>query len=438
MNAASIVVLGAGPAGAAVARALVGMGYRVQVVSDWRRFDAAETLSARGIEALRRAGLHCAASCGEGPCVRTTLWNGALRTLDAEFLVDRRVFDAALREDLCSAGMDVIEANVRSLQSTSAGHDLMIETADGPLTLRADFLVEARGRLAPLLRDATRGPQTVSLLNAWAGSPGAAATAVESLPAGWAWMARLNDGRCYWQLTLDVANPELPQRDELLAFCERMRHSPLAVDFFSGDDAKDARLYARSSTATLCGRTGGHNWLRVGDAAMAVDPLASNGVFQSLTSALQAPAVIHTLLARPDRAPLALRFHQQRIEQLFTRFARTSRDVYALEQRWSTQPFWQTRSAWPDDRPAHVSADFNELNVGRAPVIEGGMIAEADVVASPDQPLGIWHLCDAALAPVVEALRREPAEQVLKSLDADQARLIRHWLAMQDFPERYV
>ncbi|CAG9268996.1 flavin-dependent monooxygenase QhpG [Paraburkholderia unamae] len=438
MNAASIVVLGAGPAGAAVARALTGLGHRVQVVSDWRRFDAAEALSVRAIEALRRASLHHAASCGEGPCVRTTLWNGALRTLDAEFLVDRRLFDTALREDLYNAGVDVIEANVRSLQSSAAGHDLMIETADGPLTLRADFLVEARGRFAPLLRDATRGPQTLSLLNVWRGRPGTAATAVESLPAGWAWMARLRDGRCYWQLTLDVANPELPQRDELLAYCERMRHSPLASDFFAGDAANDARLYARSSTATLCGRTGGHNWLRVGDAAMAVDPLAGNGVFQSLTSALQAPAVIHTLLERPERAPLALRFHQQRIEQLFMRFARTGRDVYALEQRWTTQPFWLTRGVWPDDRPAHVSADFNELNVERAPVIEGGLIAEADVVASPDQPLGIWHLCDAALAPVVEALRREPAEQVLKSLDADQARLLRHWLAMQDFPERYV
>ncbi|SDD91691.1 flavin-dependent monooxygenase QhpG [Paraburkholderia lycopersici] len=438
MSAASIVVLGAGPAGAAVARSLAGLGYGVQVVSDWRRFDAAEALSARVIEALRRAGLHRAASCGEGPCVRTTLWNGAQQTLDAEFLVDRRVFDAALREDLYSADVDVIEANVRSLQSSSAGHDLMIEAADGPLTLRADFLVEARGRLAPLLRDATRGPQTLSLLNVWSGRPGTPATAVESLAAGWAWMARLGDGRCYWQLTLDVANPELPQRDELLAFCERMRYSPLASDFFAGDAANDARLYARSSTATLCGRTGGHNWLRVGDAAMAVDPLAGNGVFQSLTSALQAPAVVHTLLARPERAPLALRFHQQRIEQLFMRFARTGRDVYALEQRWSTQPFWQARRAWPDDRPARVSADFNELNVGRAPVIDGSMIAEADVVASPDQPLGIWHLCDASLAPAVEALRREPAEQVLKSLGAEEARLIRHWLAMQDYPERYV
>ncbi len=37
-----IVVLGAGPAGAAVARALATLGYVVQVVSDWRRFDAVE------------------------------------------------------------------------------------------------------------------------------------------------------------------------------------------------------------------------------------------------------------------------------------------------------------------------------------------------------------------------------------------------------------
>jgi flavin-dependent dehydrogenase len=433
--AARVVVLGAGPAGAAVARELARLGYAVQVVSDWRRFDAVEGLSARVIEGLRHAGLHRAASSVAGPCTRTTLWNGVLQTLNAEFLVDRRVFDAALRDDLRQAGIDVIEANVRTIQTSAAGHDLMIETADGPLSLRAEFLVEARGRLAPLLRDATRGPQTLSLLNAWQGERGAAASAVESLQDGWAWMARLPDGRCYWQMTLDVASAELPQRDELLAFCARMRHAPLASDFFAHDADAGVRLHARSSTATLCGRTGAHNWLRVGDAAMAVDPLSGNGIFQSLSSALQAPAVIHTLLSCPERASLALRFHQQRIEQLFTRFARTGRDFYALEQRWSARSFWETRRLWPDDAPLQVNADFNQLNIERAPVIDGNLIAEADVVVSPDQPLGVWHLDGVPLAPIVEALRKQPAEQVLRALDADQARLVRHWLDAHGYPQ---
>jgi flavin-dependent dehydrogenase len=436
MSARSIVVLGAGPAGAAVAVGLAALGYAVRVVSDWRRFDAVEGLSSRVIEGLRHARLHRAASCAHGPYVRTTLWNSVQQQLNAEFLVERRTFDGALRDDLRSAGVEVIEANVRTLQSSASGHDLMIETADGPRSLHADFLVEARGRLAPLTREATRGPQTLSLLNVWQGRPCRAAAAVESLQDGWAWMARLPDGRCYWQMTLDVASAELPQRDELLAFCARMREAPLASEFFADDIATDtdARLHARSSTATLCERTGGPNWLRVGDAAMAVDPLSGNGIFQSLSSALQAPAVIHTLMSRPERTALALRFHQRRIEQLFARFARTGREFYALEQRWATRPFWQARRLWPDEQPAHASAEFSQLVVERAPVIDGNLIAEADVVVSPDQPLGVWHLQGVPLAPIVEALRNEPADQVLKSLDGAQARMVRHWLAAHGYP----
>ncbi|WP_028221342.1 flavin-dependent monooxygenase QhpG [Paraburkholderia oxyphila] len=438
MKAPHIVVLGAGPAGAAVARALATLGYAVTVVSDRRRFDAVEGLSLRVLEGLRRAGLLRAAVCAEGPCARTTLWNGITQTVNAEFLVDRHAFDAALREDLREAGVEVVEAMVRSVQSTPQTHDLMIETSDGPLSLNADFLVEARGRLAPLMRDATRGPQTLSLLNVWQGAPAAAASAVESLQDGWAWMARLPDGRCYWQMTLDVASAELPQRDELLAFCARMRHSPLASAFFAGETGEQARLYARSSTATLCGRTGTRNWLRVGDAAMAVDPLSGNGIFQSLSSALQAPAVIHTLISRPERAELALRFHQQRIEHLFLRFARTGRDFYALEQRFGAAPFWQARSSWPDDVPTHQVPDFGQLTIARAPVIDGDVIGEADVVVSPDQPLGVWHLQGVPLAPIVEKLKHESAQETLKSLDADTARMIRQWLVAQGYPQAFV
>ncbi|EGC97958.1 monooxygenase FAD-binding protein, partial [Burkholderia sp. TJI49] len=98
------------------------------------------------------------------------------------------------------------------------------------------------------------------------------------------------------------ASTTLPPRDALPAWCAARRHTPLARDFFGDCAAAEARVFARTSSATLCADTGGANWLRVGDAAMAVDPLSGNGIFQSLSSALQAPAVIHTLLAHPDRA----------------------------------------------------------------------------------------------------------------------------------------
>lgn len=52
-----ILVLGAGPAGAATALGLRRLGYRVIVVSDWRRFAAVEGVSQRVLEGLRHAGL---------------------------------------------------------------------------------------------------------------------------------------------------------------------------------------------------------------------------------------------------------------------------------------------------------------------------------------------------------------------------------------------
>ena len=53
----TLVILGAGPAGAATALGLRRLGYPVTLVSEWRRFAALEGVSLRVLEALRGAGL---------------------------------------------------------------------------------------------------------------------------------------------------------------------------------------------------------------------------------------------------------------------------------------------------------------------------------------------------------------------------------------------
>ena len=281
---------------------------------------------------------------------------------------------------------------------------------------------------------ARRGPETLSLLNRWQGEPGPLETAVESLADGWAWMARLEDGRCYWQLTLDVASSQLPPREQLLAYCrERRATSQLVRQFFGDAEERELDLHARSSTAILCLEACGDTWIRVGDAAMAVDPLSGNGIFQSLSSALQAPLVINTLLRAPERAELARRFHQQRVEQLFLRFARVGRDFYASENQWTDQPFWQARRAWPDEQPSHRPADFASLRIERAPVLKGEFVDEAEVVVSADQPLGIWHLDGLELAPWLRRLRAEPEAQVLADLPPERRRVFQGWLLSQGY-----
>ena len=424
-----ILILGAGPAGAATAIGLRRLGHAVTVVSEWRRFAAVEGVSQRVLEGLRHAGLGGALNQAATPATRQVRWNGQHLQLNQEYLLDRQAFDRALRQDLQQAGVTVIEGRVREV----LGQDGYQVRLDDGQTLEAEFLVEARGRQAPLTVDRLRGPETVSLLNLWQGKPGEPASAVESLDDGWAWMARLADGRCYWQITLNAEG--LPGKSALAEYCaERRRRSPLVTELFDAQALVPATVHARSSTAILAGECVGDDWLRVGDAAMAVDPLSGNGIFQSLSSALQAPAVINTLLRCPQRAALARRFHQQRIEQLFLRFARIGRDFYAQEQARADGVFWARRRQWPDAQPIHGAADWQAVRVESRPVLRDGLVDEAEVVVTADQPLGVWHLQGIELAPVVRGVQNGfEVAQVLNDRSAQQQSMVRRWLVEQGY-----
>ncbi|WP_409287097.1 flavin-dependent monooxygenase QhpG [Pseudomonas guariconensis] len=426
-----ILVLGAGPAGAATALGLRRLGYAVTVVSDWRRFAAVEGISERVLEGLRHAGLGRALGEAVSLAKRQVLWNGEHLRLNQEYLLDRPAFDRALRSDLLRAGVTVIEGRVRELLHED-GHQVRLE--DGQV-LRADFLVEARGRQAPLAADRSRGPETVSLLNRWQGAPREPASAVQSLDDGWAWMARLADGQCYWQITLDAGAASLPGKAALPAYCAaRRRQSTLVAQLFDEQALLPCQVHARSSTAILAGECVGNDWIRVGDAAMAVDPLSGNGIFQSLSSALQAPVVINTLLRRPERAVLARQFHQARVEQLFLRFARIGRDFYAQEQGRAEHTFWARRRAWPDAQPMHAEVHWQAVQVARRPVLRDGLVEEAEVVVTRDQPLGIWHLQGVELAPVVRAVQAgEALQSVLAGMAVEQQGMVRRWLAEQGY-----
>lgn len=305
-------------------------------------------------------------------------------------------------------------------------------------TLGADFIVEARGRAAPgggLPR--VRGAETVSLLQYWQGPPGQAHSAVQSCEDGWAWMAALADGRRYLQLTLDARSAVLPPKKELAGYCAARFGQIAAAAPFLQDAVPIGEPHARASTPVLNEVLAGEDWIRVGDAAMAVDPLSGNGIFQALSSALQAPAVVATLRHDPARAALARQFHQQRIEHLFYRFARIGRDFYAGEEAWAQAPFWAARRAWPDRTPLHAEVAPAAVSTARRPVVAHGRIAEEEVVVTPDQPLGVWHLDGVPLAPLLKAVQAAPqcpAEAVLQGLDglgADAAARIAGWMRAQ-------
>ena len=441
MTAGRIVVLGAGPAGAAAAIGLARLGESVVLVGEPRRFAAVEGVSARVLQALRGLGLEHALQVFAPPSKRCAVWNGARTEANVESLVDRQRFDKALLDDLERLGVPVLRGHVMRLDSSPVGHEIEVDEGGTRRTLAADFLVEARGRAAPgggMPR--VRGVETVSLLQCWQGPPGAAQSAVQSCEDGWAWMAALDDGRRYLQFTLDVDSAALPPKRELADFCRARFDAIEAAQPFIDGAAPVGEPHARTATAILNEAVVDANWIRVGDAAMAVDPLSGNGIFQALSSALQAPAVVATLRHDPAHATLAQRFHQQRIEHLFYRFARIGRDFYAQEARWPQAPFWRARRNWPDAEPLHARVTPEAVHAALRPVVSAGRIVEREVVVTPDQPLGVWHLDGVELVPLLRAARAcsraGDVERVLQQqcgLDTGGAVRFAGWMRAQNW-----
>lgn len=414
-----IVVLGAGPAGAAVALGLRRLGHAVTVVGTPRAFDAIEGVSDRVVAGLRGVGIEAALAAIAEPSPRRATWAGATTALNNERLVDRAAFDRLLWQELQDHGVECLLARVMRWapgESGDGGHTLQIQRPDDaqPQTLRARFVVEARGRLAPHPpQGVTRGPETVALLWRGQGAPGGAAgSAVESLPGGWAWCARLPGGAVALQLTVDPSAITLPPRAQLGAFVREQLAAVEAALPFLDSPAAEVHALARTSGAVLAPEVCGDTWLRVGDAAMAADPLSGNGIFQSLSSALQAPMVVHTLLNHPADAPHAQRFHTERVQGLFQRFARIGRDFYAQEARWAGEPFWAVRRAWPDALPAHGAEGDAPPHIEQRPVVDRDRIRLAEVLVTAEQPLGIWHVDGVEVAPLWRAARAAPGREV--------------------------
>lgn len=402
-----VVVVGGGPAGCSVAMGLRGLGYEVRLLTTRRPWPSCEGISPRTLQGLRSAGLDRALAEVSAATPRRVHWNNMQTKANSEHLVLRRDFDRALLVEVGAAGIPVLAGRLLQREKADDGtHRLAVRLEDtGIAQLACRFLVDARGRgvpgrEAPLLR----GPETVSLVQVRQGAAGNPGSLVCSYADGWAWLARLAEGTLFLQLTVESSAQSPPKRAGLERwFDEQVQRIP-EIHPWLDDTRGISRIFARGSTSMLRDDLVSANAIRVGDAAMAVDPLSGNGIFQALSSALAAPAVINTLLRYPGDGALAQAFHRERVHHTFLRFARTGRDFYRLESDRSETRFWQARQGWPDDQPAHPETAPEFLGLHERPVLEGERIRSRPVAVTSDQPLGVWHVDGVELASLLRDL----------------------------------
>jgi len=392
-----IVVCGAGPAGSIAARRLAAAGARVVLVGAPPR-PGCEGLSARSRSLLAEEGLDLGAGVIAGPLARRGIWADGRSVEGREWLVERSRLAEALRARARAAGADDRLGMVTSAERAGDGWRLRLRTGE---VLATPLLIDARGRRGMQ----RRGPVLLAIGRRFRRrEPGAAGTGIGATDAGWCWWAA--SGQMLWVQV--VGSPRMGHP----AGWVRAAAAQIPALARSLENAvAEGDPVARPAHAGL-GAGGNDSTLwRVGDAAVGMDPLSGQGVYEAVRGARLAATAIQSVLNGGD-ALLAHRFIADRHDEAWLRSVRVAADFY--RENAGRGAFWaDTAAAYDALQPANAAAQstdaaapFEMTRVERRPVLDDGRIVERDVLVTPENPRGAWHIAGVPLVKLTEYLHR--------------------------------
>lgn len=437
-----IVVCGAGPAGSVLARRLAAAGLRVALIGAAAR-PGWEGLSSRSRALLSEEGIDVQGEVIAGPFERRGEWANGRRVAGAEWLVERSALAAAAsarsREEGADYRWDMVTSTAR------AGDQWRVGLRGGDV-LVAPMMVDARGRRArssrlqtllgerneslnsEVLRDGPRrsGPVLLAIGQRFRRrGTGTSGTGIGVTDMGWCWWAE--QGEVLWIQI--IGKPRSLHPGEWVSSAAEQIPALARV---LGGACVDGAAVARAAHAQLGGAPGTADlepsFWSVGDAAMALDPLSGQGVYEAIRGARLVATAIRSVIAGED-ARVAQRFVGERREEAWLRGVRVAADFY--RQNGARGRFWRDTAAeyeallpeyastsdeaLPAERaPAYealVSGGARQrpaapLMVARAgctrierrPVLDQGRIVEREVVVTADHPRGVWHVAGVPLA----------------------------------------
>ncbi|MFJ4347529.1 tryptophan 7-halogenase [Pseudomonas sp. NPDC089401] len=259
--------------------------------------------------------------------------------------LDRPRFDACLLEAARNTGVPLVATEVKQVERDAEGW--RVGTDAGEFTAR--FLVDASGRHGVLRRrlGLARVCDT-PLVAVYASGPDTQAdrrTVLEATAEGWWYSAPLPGGRRVAVLHTDSAHASQ------LVHAQRLWHQGLAAtrhlhrlcDSASGWTP----LSATGAGGTALRTPQGQGWLAVGDAALAFDPLSSQGIFNALYTALRGAQAV---VAQCSGDTASAGAYSAQLQQVRQQYLLRVRHYYQSQPRWPQAPFWRLRRDLPSGR----------------------------------------------------------------------------------------
>ncbi len=428
-----VCVIGGGPAGSTLAAQLSVLGNSVVLVerAEFPRRHLGESLtpgvrtlleSIGAGEVFRKAG----ASAVESVLVN---WDKGLKErIDPESrgtIVDRGRFDALLLQHARAAGVQVLQPAVsRDCSPLAEGWRVTVEQGEKTTHVSARFLADASGRaFATRGRKRPTGVRTTAFYSYWQGSDLPKRARIEAGSDAWYWGVPIPDGTYNTLVFVDPRTyprnviQEMVARSGLLKGCRD-------IHLVSPVQAADATPYIDEQSVT-------HNSIKVGDAALSIDPLSSSGVQKAIQTALSGAVVVNTLLRRQGSEDAAVEFYRSSLTHASERHRRWASQFYGAAAATRKSEFWRQRSS-VDNPVVPVSAlnagDFADeqlalsldLRLVESPCIDGEFVTLKTAMQHPALERPVTYVAGSEMPPLVRRLRRPMKPMEIALLWSDQ------------------
>jgi flavin-dependent dehydrogenase len=262
--------------------------------------------------------------------------------------LDRRRFDAML----ATAAEDLGAVVHRGAHVLSCSYDapngwrVDVRSAGRVSCLQATFLIDATGRSSWLARRlgarrlaCDRLVGVVGVFKPGAGAQSDPRLLLEAAEQGWWYSAGLPGDQMAAAYMTDVDLLPKPLLDLRRFWAVQLRQTALTGRRLA-DAAPLNALHIMPADCYRMDRVAGESWLAVGDAAMAWDPLTSQGISKALESALAAAhAICEALAGRLG----ALSDYASAVAVSFDQYRRLRTHFYSQVRRWPGSPFWERR-----------------------------------------------------------------------------------------------
>lgn len=370
-----VVVVGAGPAGSATAITLAKFGRRVLLVEERESssFKLGETLPPASIGLVKHflgdpddpeqelPGLfRTAGNVSRWATDKADLTDFFFTSTGFGLCVDRLAFDEALRSRAVAAGATLLKGvRFRSCKRIGDGPfkwQLTLTSEPRSQQHHAHYVVDCSGRRAVVARSlGVRIADPDDLLFAFAqwfsraGTDNDRYTRIEAAPHGWWYSNRLpgTEGNETKRLVVWHTDKDLPTAriaSDRHGLVHLLKSSTLIAPLLeAGGYRPCGSVRGAPANSQRLEHFCGDDWMAVGDAAQAYDPLSSQGIDKALSTGSHAGHMIHyTLTDRPQGNEYVNRYDQQQ-RQLWQTYTSRRSFYYGIQPRWSDHLFWQRR-----------------------------------------------------------------------------------------------